>query len=130
LRLKRFGKILCPLLLTACAAIAQDGKEGVSVSGSRLKMNTLYKTQPIRACQWTAPEVTLQRIVKNVDKSTEKSLSTLQNYRLLNTSVPMSTYYNSIGIFCQGEIKLQRVTYVPIRLRLGSYDYVNYLEGK
>ena len=41
-----------------------------------------------------------------------------------------STYYEQLGFFCRKEIQLQKVTTVPVKFRLGSYDYVNWLEGK
>lgn len=40
------------------------------------------------------------------------------------------TYYEHLGFFCRKEIQLQKITTVPVKFRLGSYDYVNWLEGK
>jgi hypothetical protein len=39
-------------------------------------------------------------------------------------------YSQSIGFFCRKELQMQKITSVPLRFRLGSLDYVNWLEQK
>ncbi len=39
-------------------------------------------------------------------------------------------YYQHLGWMCKQEIRLEKNTGIPIKLRLGSYNYCNWLEGK
>jgi len=44
--------------------------------------------------------------------------------------LPQNFYNHSLGYFCKKEIQLQKLTSLPIFIRLGSKDYVDYLEKK
>jgi hypothetical protein len=39
-------------------------------------------------------------------------------------------YAQQLGFFCKKEWKLEQSIHFPIRFRLGSLEYCNYLEGK
>jgi hypothetical protein len=40
------------------------------------------------------------------------------------------TYVKNFGIMCRQEWKLEKYLHVPLRVRMGSLEQCNYLEGK
>jgi hypothetical protein len=44
--------------------------------------------------------------------------------------LPQDYYSNNLGFFCKKELQIEKLTRIPFRVRLGSLDYVNTLEGK
>lgn len=64
--------------------------------------------------------------LRNFDLGKTLSLATPPSMPALQ----MGSYSSRLGFFCKKELQLDRISPVPIRFRLGSSDYVNYLEQK
>ena len=46
------------------------------------------------------------------------------------SQIPGSCYTDNLGFFCKRELELEKLLTIPLRFRLGSLEYVDYLERK
>ena len=49
---------------------------------------------------------------------------------ILTRPMPLAYAYKDLAIFCKLEVKMEKIVKMPIKFRLGSVDYVDWLEGK
>ena len=61
--------------------------------------------------------------------SFKRSIDTVEKKFSLKP-LPQNFYNKNLGYFCRKEVQLQKLTTLPIYIRLGSKEYVDYLEQK
>lgn len=65
-----------------------------------------------------ASQLSLKQPIDTVDKKISLNL------------LPQNFYNKSLGYFCKKELQLQKIIMLPVYIRLGSKEYVDYLEQK
>ena len=76
-----------------------------------------------------------QRFTQFQQSLLSNKLSFLNNSKVLpfvkpSAILPMGFYCSQIGFFCKKEIKFESATGIPLKFRLGNYQYNDWLEGK
>jgi len=74
--------------------------------------------------------VMMQRLVNLKDTILQRPLD-IENLSLLNRKDDyLDFYHKSLGIFCKAENKILGSSNIPVKMRLGTVQYVDKLEGK
>ncbi len=66
--------------------------------------------------------------LKNV--ATSWQIADTSKIRFSPNSISPTFYAEHLGMMCKEELRLEKVVKFPIRIRLGSKEQVDYLEGK
>jgi hypothetical protein len=104
------------------------------VTDARLKIPINYNSlanfgfENVTRLDYTGPADSIIKAIKNNCDSIPQSPIAI--FVLRKPVLSPSYYNNHLGFFCQKELQLQKITIVPIRFRLGSLDYVNWMEQK
>jgi hypothetical protein len=113
-------------------------KIGRNIKNQAVNLQTNQIRMPERACCFLVVVLMLIFGGKIYAQSGNADSSFLSTYKSLGTGIhplkiiPLEPgfYAKNLSFFCRQEIKLQKITLVPIRFRLGSLGYTNYMEGK
>jgi hypothetical protein len=95
------------------------GQENLTDFGV-LKPSGSTKYEKLRSAQFTP-------LINNF--SINNTNSPTPRFSLLNL-IPATYYLTHLGFICKKELQLDKVMAIPLRFRLGSLAYVNYLEQK
>ena len=84
--------------------------------------------------EWSAPGSKSNPVLpSNPRKNLEQGQvlpANLLYIRPLGSPIPADYSVQNLGFFCKKEWEFEKKVHIPLRVRLGSLDYCNYLEGK
>lgn len=65
-----------------------------------------------------------------IGETNQHSVDSLPVYNIKQAMIAPSYYSTHLGFFCRQELKLEKVISIPLKIRIGSIDYLNSMERK
>lgn len=71
-----------------------------------------------------------QKVSENTLKPVSFTSLALSSYPGINSPLAKDFYSQHLSFFCRKELQIEKATSIPLRFRLGSLQYTDYLEQK
>jgi hypothetical protein len=112
--------------IVACLGSILCLHAGAQTHGQQ-RMNFLISNQPFSI---TSPKYQLtQALNVSYQRQNEPGIPARSIYPP-STIIPSNDYVRHLGFFCRQEWSFEKKSHIPLRLRLGSLEYCDHLEGK
>ena len=118
-------------ILFFCMIFVADGAFSQNTAS---KTGTDKNSFTIKNTYQSDKNVTLMHWIKRTDNKLQQPVFNLNPVVKLNpltcSVISADFYTQGFGFFCKKELQFEKSTKIPLRFRLGSLQYNNYLEGK
>jgi hypothetical protein len=105
------------------------------LNGEIIAQGPVYKTQRFSIGWERLPKTSQLNIGKNYNSQGINFFSGQNFFKNSldfgqNPVLSGNFYFKQLSFFCRSELKIENAIALPLRFRLGSLEYVNFLEGK
>ncbi len=125
----KFCGIIAIFLISGISSYGQNSVEPLSAKNNSLLKATFFETNDIR--KFILSDTTFISFHNRAFVNKSKKPSDYFPYTLSETpSIPADFSTCQYGFFCRQELRIEKATKIPLRIRLGSLEQCNYYEGK
>jgi len=110
------------IVLISWATVCElNAQLSVPMSSSEANENTLLLNNNLHLKSLFAFRLSPQRLPDRISRP---------KHEVVHPEVPQWYNVDDLSFFCKWEVELEKAARIPVKFRLGSVDYVDWLEGK